>query len=193
LFDHHGNTIDNNEAKAILGIKEELVVLSFGLIRKYKGIPFLIEAFNQLPSELQAKTRLLIVGEIWEDGDELRKLIRDSPVNEKITLVNTYVPDDKIHLYFSAANIVVLPYTRASQSGVAHVAMSFGKPIIVSEVGGLKESMATYSGTHFIEPYDIIAIRENIKKNIYDTTFHAAPEQTWEAITKKYVELINSI
>ena len=193
LYDQYGKPIDRNEAKKTLGIEDEYVILSFGLIRKYKGITFLIEAFDQLPRELQEKTRLLIVGEIWEGGDELRDQIGKSLVHDMITIVDTYIPDDKVNLYFSAANVVVLPYTRASQSGVAHIAMSFGRPIIVSEVGGLKESMASYSGTRFVEPYDVTALRENIKANINDTTFYEAPEQTWDEIKKKYIELIESV
>jgi len=107
----------------------------------------LIRAFEQFPSEILEKSRLLIVGEIWEDRKELLDQIKASPAHDKITLIDEYVPDEKVNIYFSAADVVVLPYLRASQSGIAHIAMSFGKPVVVSEVGGLKESMAGYEGT----------------------------------------------
>ena len=74
-----GKLLDSKEAKKALSIKEEFVILSFGLIRKYKGVPYLIRAFEQLPSEVLEKSRLLIVGEIWEDRKELLDQINASP------------------------------------------------------------------------------------------------------------------
>ncbi len=164
LYDQYGKLLDIKEARKDLSIYEEFVILSFGLIRKYKGIPYLISAFEQLPPEILEKSRLLIVGEIWEDRKELLDQIKASPLSDRITLVDEYIPDDKVNLYFSAADVVVLPYLRASQSGIAHIAMSFGKPVVVSEVGGLKESMANYEGTVFVPPGDIGSIREAILK-----------------------------
>ena len=192
LFDHHEHT-PYEKAKRELNINEEFVILSFGLIRNYKGIPYLIKAFEQLPIDVLEKSRLLIVGEIWENKEELLQQVELSPYCDKITLINDYIPDDKVGLYFSASNIVVLPYLRASQSGVAHIAMSFGKPVVVSNVGGLSESMADYTGTLFVKPADVNDITEAIVKNIEDKTYHKAPEQTWDEITKRYVKLIDSL
>ena len=62
----------------------------------------------------------------------------NSKRKEKITIVSRYVPDSEVSLYFSASNVLILLYTRASQSGVAHIGMHFGMPIIATEVGGLK-------------------------------------------------------
>jgi len=107
------------------------VILTFGLIRKYKGIMYLVQAFEKLPEDIAKKSRLLIVGEIWEGKNELLNQINMSQYREKITLINEYVPDEKIPVYFGASDVVVLPYLRASQSGIAHIAMSFGKHIIV--------------------------------------------------------------
>jgi glycosyltransferase involved in cell wall biosynthesis len=75
LYDQYGKLLNTKEAKSRLFIKEEFLILSFGLIRKYKGIPYLIKAFEQLPSEIIKKSRLLIVGEIWEDKKELFHLV----------------------------------------------------------------------------------------------------------------------
>ena len=92
----------------------------------------------------------------------------DCRYKDHITLIDSYIPDDAIPLYFNAADVVALPYLRASQSGVAHIAMTFGKPIVVSKVGGLEESMADYNGTYFVPPADTTAIKEAIMK-IYET------------------------
>ncbi|WP_048184622.1 glycosyltransferase [Methanosarcina siciliae] len=193
LYDQYGNVLDSKEAKKTLSIKEEFVILSFGLIRKYKGIPYLIRAFEQLPAEILEKTRLLIVGEIWEDRKELLDQIEVSSCSDRITLVDEYVPDEKVSLYFSAADVVVLPYLRASQSGIAHIAMSFGKPVVVSEVGGLKESMAGYEGTFFVPPGDVESIRQTIPNLLGKNERYEAPDQKWDKIINSYIELIQSM
>ncbi len=190
LYDHY-EVMDNKTAKERLLIKEEYVILSFGLIRKYKGIAYLINAFDQLPEEIAKRSRLLIVGEIWEDGDKLLNQIKSSRYQDKITLINEYVPDTRIPMYFSAANIVVLPYTRASQSGVAHIAMSFGKPVIVSEVGGLKESMGSYAGTFFVHPMDSDAIKKQLIKHFGSEKIYNPPALGWDIIGKLYLKVIS--
>lgn len=193
LYDQYGKLLDIKEARRNLSIKEDFVILSFGLIRKYKGTPYLIRAFEQLPSKVLEKSRLLIVGEIWEDHKELLEQIKASPYYDKITLVDEYVPDEKVNLYFSAADVVVLPYLRASQSGIAHIAMSFGKPVVVSEVGGLKESMANYEGTFFVPPADVDSIKEAILSQFGERKHYEAPDQKWDRIINCYTELIQSI
>ncbi|AKB59186.1 MULTISPECIES: glycosyltransferase [Methanosarcina] len=193
LYDQYGELLDTKEARRNLSIKEDFVILSFGLIRKYKGTPYLIRAFEQLPPKILEKSRLLIVGEIWEDRKELLDQIKASPFHDKITLIDEYVPDEKVNLYFSAADVVVLPYLRASQSGIAHIAMSFGKPVVVSEVGGLKESMANYEGTVFVPPADIDSIREAILSQFGERKHYEAPDQKWDRIINCYIELIQSI
>jgi glycosyltransferase involved in cell wall biosynthesis len=193
LYDQYGDLLDIKKARNDLSIREEFVILSFGLIRKYKGIPNLIKAFELLPPEILEKSRLLIVGEIWEDRKELLDQIIASSSHDRITLVDEYVPDEKVNLYFSAADIVVLPYLRASQSGIAHIAMSYGKPVVVSEVGGLKESMANYEGTFFVPPGDINSIHEAILKFHIKRKRYEVPDQKWDKIINSYIELIQSV
>lgn len=193
LYDQYGELLESKQAKKNLSINEEFVILSFGLIRKYKGIPYLIRAFEQLPPEILEKSRLLIVGEVWEDKKELLDQIESSPLQDKITLVDEYVPDDKVNIYFSAADVVVLPYLRASQSGIAHIAMSFGKPVVVSEVGGLKESMAGYKGTFFVPPEDVASIQKAVLSQFGNKEYYEAPDQKWDKIINCYIELIESI
>lgn len=193
LYDQYGKLLDIREARKELSIDEEFVILSFGLIRKYKGIPYLISAFELLPPNILEKSRLLIVGELWEDRNELLDQIKASPFRDRITLVDEYIPDDKVNLYFSAADVVVLPYIRASQSGIAHIAMSFGKPVVVSEVGGLKESMANYEGTFFVPPGDISSIRKAILSRLGTGQHYEAPDQKWDKIINSYNELIQSV
>lgn len=193
LYDQYGELLPKSEARKNLSINDDFVILSFGLIRKYKGTSYLIRAFEQFPPEVLKKSRLLIVGEIWEDRKELLDQINASPACEKITLIDEYVPDDRVNLYFSAADVVVLPYLRASQSGIAHIAMSFGKPVVVSEVGGLKESMAGYEGTFFVPPGDVESIRKSVLNLLGNERYYEAPDQKWDKIINRYIDLIQSI
>lgn len=191
LYDHYGRVMDTKKARELLSIKEELVILSFGLIRRYKGIPYLIKAFELLPESIVKRSRLLIVGEIWEDREELLCRIKSSPYNEKITLVDEYVPDSKVPVYFSAANIVVLPYTRASQSGIAHIAMPFGKPVIASDVGGLKESLGKYAGAIFVPPLDSDEIKKKLLQSLESEKIYNPPALGWDEISDQYLKVIS--
>jgi glycosyltransferase involved in cell wall biosynthesis len=150
LYDQY-EKIDRETAKTLLGIDRRNVILFFGLLRPYKGVKFLIKAFEQLPGDLLDNSQLLIVGEAWEDTESV-SLAETSPARAHISLINRYIGDDEVAKYFSAADVLVIPYTRASQSGVAHIGMAYGLPIIASDVGGLSESLRKYQGTVFVSP-----------------------------------------
>ena len=197
-YDHY-QKIDKREARERLELREEeYVILYFGLIRKYKGVEYLLEGFDKIPEEGIRNFRLLVVGEVWEDFG-LDEKVASSPYKERIALRTEYVPDDDVALYFSAADVVVLPYLRSSQSGVAHIAITYRLPIIVTNVGGLVESLSEYEGTIFIPPADSEAITKAILK-CYETFARggrekriAAPELTWEGIAKRYGEIIEDL
>ncbi len=191
LYDHH-KRMDRTDARQMLGLDGENIILSFGLIRPYKGIPYLIRAFGDLPEESARSSRLLLVGEIWEDRASVEDAIASSPYRDRITLIDRYVSDAEVGKYFSAADIVVLPYLRASQSAVAHVAMAFGKPIVVSRVGGLQESMADYDGTYFVPPADPAAIRDAIVRIRSERPGpFEPPRRGWEEIAAGYAAIIS--
>ncbi len=194
LYDHY-KQIDRKKARSALKIKEKFVILSFGLIRRYKGIPYLIDAFERLPEEVAKNARLLIVGELWEGGDEVVERVAASKRRDQITLMPKYVSDKDIPLYFSAADVIVFPYTRASQSGAAHIAMCYKKPIIVSKVGGLEESMSKYEGTLFIPPGDADAIARALIK-CYERPIEVKcnlADLGWDTVASKYCDVINRI
>ena len=87
------------------------------------------------------------------------KLIDCSHHRDRITFVNRYIPDDELARYLSEADAVVLPYLRSSASGPLHMAMSFGLPVAVSGVGGLKEAAAGYEGATFVQPGNVDDLR----------------------------------
>jgi len=192
LYDHYP-ILEKRVARERLGITEENVILFFGLLRPYKGVKYLIHAFDSLPPEVSKSTRLLIVGEAWEDRESLL-LAERSPCREKITVVNRYVADSEVPVYFSAADILVLPYMRASQSGVAHIAMAYGLPIVASRVGGLEEGLRSYKGAFLFSPGQIGELREQILKILEKKEVYPPPKDlTWESIGDEWIALCQSL
>ena len=139
-------------------------LLFFGLIRPYKGLEDLLNVFNALPREEVERLWLTVVGETWEGCTEPAQLIASSPHADRITFVNEYVPDEVVGAAFAHADAAVLPYRRSSSSGILHVAMSWGLPIVVTSVGGLPEAASGYAGAVFVPPGDPAMLREGLVK-----------------------------
>ncbi len=192
LYDQYP-ILPKSEAKEKLGIKTSHVILFFGLIRPYKGVPLLIKAFIQMVKD-HPDTTLVIAGEIWEDNETL-SLIENFPDKTKILAKNSYISDDEIPFFFSAADMLVLPYLRASQSGVAHIGISYGLPIIASSVGGLNESLGSYDGTVFVNAEDVDELRRALIDKINEPfkKYDAPEHMRWENISKRIVAICNDI
>ncbi|MEM7163260.1 MAG: glycosyltransferase [Bacteroidota bacterium] len=137
-YDHFGKPIEQKKAIKELNLDEDKrTLLFFGFIRKYKGLDLLIEAMNLLPKNYQ----LIIAGESYEDLSYYQEMTGKFMLNDRIKFHSKFISDEKIPLYFSAADLVVLPYRSATQSGIVPIAYHFDKPVISTKVGGLKESV----------------------------------------------------
>lgn len=139
-------------------------LLYFGTIRPYKGLEYLIEAWDSLTDAEAARFRLAVVGETWEGWTRPIEMIEASPHRDRITLVNHYVPDEEVTGFFADADAVVLPYLRSSASGPLHIAMSNGLPVIVTSVGGLTEAAADYGGAILVPPGDAAALAAALRE-----------------------------
>jgi glycosyltransferase involved in cell wall biosynthesis len=139
-------------------------LLFFGLIRPYKGLEDLLRVFNALPRAEAERLWLTVVGETWEGCTEPAALIAHSPHRDRITFLNEYVPDEVVGAAFAHADVAVLPYRRSSSSGILHVAMSYGLPIVVTSVGGLPEAANGYAGAVFIPPADLESLHAGLLK-----------------------------
>ena len=150
-------------------------LLFFGLIRKYKGLDLLLKAFETLPQDCN----LIIAGEPYGSFEEYDAIITASPAFRRIFCFLEYIPDEQVGKYFSAADLTVLPYRTASQSGVMAVSYNFGVPLAVTAAGSLKEEVEK-AGTGVVSAsispegiaesiktfFDSPGLQEECKKNI---------------------------
>lgn len=135
-YDQFGQLVDRAQARRALGLPAEgIILLFFGLVRRYKGVDILLDAMTRTGS----KPHLLVAGEWYEDRGQADALIRSADLTDRVRFDDYYIPDERVALYFSAADAVVQPYRTATQSGVVQTAFHFGRPVIVTDVGGLPE------------------------------------------------------
>jgi glycosyltransferase involved in cell wall biosynthesis len=147
------------EAKAQLGVDRPML-LFFGFVREYKGLHDLIDA---LPVILQVRDVLLyLVGEFWEDQAAYTGHIARLGLQENVVVVNRYVPNEEIGLYFAAADLVVQPYRSVSGSGISQVAFGFDRPVIGTRVGSLAEVIRNGVDGRLVEPGNPAALAKTI-------------------------------
>ena len=125
------------EALSTLGLDDCDYILFFGLIRKYKGLDLAIEAMSH-PKLKDRKLKLLIAGEFYDDKNSYLQLIKELKLNN-IIIHDKFIPNQEVSSYFEVADLVLLPYITASQSGITQLAIHYQKPMLVNNVGGLPE------------------------------------------------------
>jgi len=133
------SNITREESRKRLGIDSGYkVLLFFGFIREYKGLKHLIRA---LPAVVESceQVKLLIVGDFGSDRESYLKLIDENSMANYIRICDGYIPDREVEPYFSACDLVILPYESATQSGIVQIAFGFEKPVVVTNVGGLPD------------------------------------------------------
>lgn len=161
LYTSFGEKIDKQEARKQLGLtSSDNIVLFFGLIRKYKGLDMLLDAFNELKST--PNTKLVIAGEFYEDKQPYLDLIEKYQIKNQIIVHDKFIANEDVKLYFSAADLVALPYRSATQSGVTQVSFHFEVPTLVANVGGLGEIIPDKVAGYVVESNGK-AIAEGIK------------------------------
>jgi glycosyltransferase involved in cell wall biosynthesis len=158
---YYPDTVKSVEARKKLGIREdEFVFLFLGLIRKYKGLENLLEIFGRL-SEKYRNIRLIIAGRVFED--ELADKIREEVLlNRQLSFVPRFIPDEEIQNFFAASQITVLPFSKISTSGSAILSLSFGKPVIVPNEGGMHELVTKETGFIFKDLQELETIMEKV-------------------------------
>jgi glycosyltransferase involved in cell wall biosynthesis len=193
-FDHHVEPRTEPRNLRVSGAPLDATnLLFFGVIRPFKGLEDLVEAFDGLSDEAVQRYWLTVVGETWEGWDLPIRRLEASRHRARITLVNRYVDDPEVAEFFADADAVVLPYHRSSASGPAHVAMSHGLPLVITDVGGLPAAVQGYGGAILIPPRDPVVLREAIGRipAMLGQTF--ADPHSWDRTVDRYAEMLDQL
>ena len=139
LYDNFGPAKPKTEALAALKLPADVgYLLFFGFIRAYKGLDILLEALADI-RVAALPIKLIIAGEFYEDAAPYEALIQKYQLAERIIRATNFIPNGEVVNYFCAADLIVQPYKNATQSGVSQIAYHFGRPMLVTDVGGLAE------------------------------------------------------
>ncbi len=179
-----------------LAAVEGPVVLCFGVLRPYKGVDVLVEAFGDIRG-----AQLWIVGRPWMDTEPL--LAAAARSGATVRFVNRFVPDAQVPAFFRRADLVVLPYRRIDQSGVLYTALAFAKAMVLSDVGGFSEVGRRDGAAELVAPGDPGALRDAIVRVLGDPELRvrleanaaaaAAERYSWDHIARRTLDLYEAL
>jgi glycosyltransferase involved in cell wall biosynthesis len=160
-FDYLTRLPDERALPAELEGADRPVILFFGLIRPYKGVDVLLEAFAGIPD-----AELWIVGNPRTDISELERLA--GQVEGRVRWLPRFIDDDEIPAIMRRADLLVLPYRDGEQSGVLYTGLAFGKPMVISDVGGLGDVARQHDAARLVNPGDADDLGTALKELVGD-------------------------
>jgi glycosyltransferase involved in cell wall biosynthesis len=199
IFDHFGSPISKEAARNKLSIPtDQKLILFFGFIRKYKGLDLLLKAMatEEIKS---AGIHLMIVGEFYEEATPYLELIQTLGIKDNIHIVEGFIADNEVKDYVCSADFIIQPYRNATQSGVTPLAYHFEKPMLVTNVGGLADTVPNNKVGVVVEPNV-----ESIAKGIQTLYLHGEQsylaqikiekqQYTWEQMANNFLLLHQQI
>ena len=196
IYDHYGDKMPKAEACKALNLPtDKQYMLFFGLVRAYKGLDLLLEAFAQIKDQLP-NLQLIVAGEFYEDEEKYRSQIESSGLTERVIIRNEFIPDADLRKYFGAADLIVQPYKTATQSGVTQVAFHFEKPMLVTNVGGLGEIVHDHQMGYASNPNadaiatDILDYFTHNRQDSYTTyLIKEKNKYAWSNLTQAFINM----
>ena len=200
LFDNFGQPVMKDEAIAKLNLSHAYsYILFFGFVREYKGLDLLLKAFPAIKI-VHKNVKLIIAGEFYDDEKSYMQLIREENLTDDVHIFNRFIDDNEVAYFFCAADLVVQPYKSATQSGVTQIAYHFDKPMVVTDVGGLKEIVQDGVCGFVVKP-DPAEIANAVIKffsgSYYETFIENIREEkkkySWGRFTNSILDIYNKI
>jgi len=167
--------LDRVTARDRLGLPErDVVFLFFGYIRSNKRLDLLIDAFASLPPEFRRDASLVVAGKpVADDGsgdwapfDTYRRRIQEQGIADSVYTWPEFVDDDDVPAFFVASDVIVTPYDTISESGVAHIAFAFGRPVIASRTGGFAELLDDGEHGYLFPSGSVPGLRDRLRTAI---------------------------
>lgn len=177
--------ISKKEAREYLKVpQKKRVVLHFGNIRDYKGLDVLLKSLKLITKEIR-DVLLIIAGQPWVNWKKYEKIIKENNLEDYIVKKLNFIPPSEVEYYFSASDMVVLPYKYFdSQSGIGALALSFKKPLIVTDVGGLPDFIR--DGRALARTNDAEDLAEKIIDILKNETLLSKLEKDSEKIRERF-------
>lgn len=199
VFEHLTDVAGAKPLPPELAVVERPVILQFGLMRAYKGIDLMLEAFAAADTEAE----LWLVGAPRMDTAPLKQLAERLGVSGRVRWVERFVGDDELGAYFERADLVVLPYREIDQSGVLFTALAFARPLLVTRVGGFGEIADGHGAARAVPPDDRDALAAALTELLADRTARdelstaarglADGELSWSQIARRTLTLYESL
>ena len=200
IYDHYGEQMSKEEACQALHLApQNQYMLFFGLVRAYKGLDLLLDAFGKVKDQLP-NLQLIIAGEFYEEEDKYRAQIANNGLTDRVIIKNEFIADADLRKYFGAADLIVQPYKSATQSGVTQVAFHFEKPMLVTNVGGLGEIVHDHKMGYAVEPnaeaiaQALIDYYTHNRQADYTTYLIKEKDKySWSRLAESFVTIYNNI
>lgn len=198
LYDNYGEGVSRVSALTKLNLDPgNRYVLFFGFIRKYKGLDLLLRSFADERLRKMG-VKLVVAGEFYEDEKFYTGIMNDLKINDDVILFNRFISDDDVKYFFSAADIIAQPYRSATQSGVSQIAFNFNKPVLVTDVGGLREIVPDRRCGYVVNPDPLeitsalIDFFQNNRIDMFsDNVREHKKKFQWTRLTETILELAN--
>ena len=199
IYDHFGEAIPTADARKFLHLDvHDKVILFFGFVRAYKGLDLLIEAMAD-PAIKAAGIKLVIAGEFYESPTPYLTQIEQLGLTDTISVYNQYIGEKEVTQYVSAADFIIQPYRNATQSGVTPMAYHFLKPMLVTNVGGLADTVPHDKVGLVVQP-NPRSIAEGIVQLYERGTAHFMPhlitekkKYSWEQMRQSFLTLYQQL
>lgn len=140
--------------------EDERVLLFFGYVRDYKGLDVILDAMPAILERMPV--RLLVVGEFYNNEQQYRDQVTRLGLGDAVIFHSDYVANEEVGAYFSAADLLTLPYKSATQSGIIQIAYNFHRPVIATDVGGLGEVIVDGRTGAIVPPEQPAALAEAV-------------------------------
>ncbi len=203
VYEIFGEELEKSAARKALAVTDpsiqlsddERVLLFFGYVRDYKGLDVLLDA---MPAILAAiDVTLLVVGEFYNNEQQYRDQVARLGIGNKVRFHSDYVANEHVGTFFSAADILTLPYKSATQSGIIQIAYNFHRPVIATDVGGLGEVIVDGQTGFLVPPESPSDLAEAVirfyRDDLYDEFRSAVIEEkkkySWDHMTNGIEEL----